>query len=54
MVYIIDGNYAGSYGILKGVKGNIKDEIITVKMEKDEIETLGRYAFVVNKDIFKR
>ena len=54
MIYIAEGKYAGSYGILKGINGDSKDGIITIKTDKDEIETLRKYAFVVSKDVFKR
>lgn len=53
-VYITDGNYAGSYGILKEIKGGSKDGTITIKTEKEEIETSRRYAFVVNKNMFEK
>lgn len=53
-VYIIEGNYAGSHGILEDFKGQNKSSTILLKTGDKKIETLKQYAFVVDKDVVKK
>ena len=53
-VYVADGNYAGSYGVLKDVKDDSRNSIVTIKTDKEEIETSKKHVFVVDKKLFKK
>ncbi len=52
LVMIIDGKYVGRVGTLKEIKKGIKGkQNVRVMIDKDLIETLGGYAFVLDSSL---
>ncbi len=52
-VYITDGKYQGRIGEVQEIKKEVKDDIILIKDKEENFETLKRYVFVIDENIFK-
>lgn len=52
VVYILDGKKVGSYGVVKEIKNNkgLQEPKIVLTRDKEEFETLQKYAFVIGKE----
>ncbi|MEM2121563.1 MAG: 30S ribosomal protein S4e [Candidatus Woesearchaeota archaeon] len=49
-VYIVEGKYSGTRGIIEDIKKQTKKTILRIKTETGHIETLNDYALVLGKE----